>query len=45
MARAREKQLSQVVSELGLDKQNRATIGRLLNTGASRTLREGPTDA
>ena len=33
MARAREKQLSQVVSELGLDKQNKATIGRLLNHG------------
>ncbi len=31
MARAREKQLSQVVSELGLDHQNKATIGRLLN--------------
>jgi PQQ system protein len=33
VARAREKQLSQVVSELGLDKQNKATIGRLLNHG------------
>ena len=30
MARAGEKQLSQVVSELGLDHQNKATIGRLL---------------
>ena len=33
MAKAREKQLSQVVSELGLDKQNGASIGRLLNHG------------
>ena len=33
VARAREKQLSQVVSELGLDHQNKATIGRLLNHG------------
>lgn len=33
MAKAREKQLSQVVSELGLDKQNGGTIGRLLNHG------------
>lgn len=33
MARTREKQLSQVVSELGLDKQNGASIGRLLNHG------------
>jgi len=33
MARAREKQLSEVVSELGLDKQNGAAIGRLLNHG------------
>ncbi len=33
MARAREKQLSEVVSELGLDHQNKGTIGRLLNHG------------
>ena len=33
MARAREKQLSEVVSELGLDKQNAGAIGRLLNHG------------
>jgi PQQ system protein len=33
VARAREKQLSEVVSELGLDHQNKATIGRLLNHG------------
>jgi PQQ system protein len=41
VARAREKQLSQVVSELGLDKQNKATIGRLLNHGGIGQVEEG----
>ena len=41
MARAREKQLSQVVSELGLDKQNKGTIGRLLNHGGIGQVEEG----
>ena len=41
MARAREKQLSEVVSELGLDKQNRGTIGRLLNHGGIGQVEEG----
>ena len=42
MARAREKQLSEVVSELGLDKQNSGTIGRLLNHGGLGHVEEGP---
>lgn len=41
MAKAREKQLSQVVSELGLDKQNGAAIGRLLNHGGLAHAEEG----
>jgi PQQ system protein len=41
MARAREKQLSEVVSELGLDKQNAGTIGRLLNHGGLGHVEEG----
>ncbi|MDQ4062739.1 MAG: copper oxidase [Actinomycetota bacterium] len=41
MARAREKQLSEVVSELGLDKQNSGTIGRLLNHGGLGQVQEG----
>ncbi len=41
MAKAREKQLSQVVSELGLDKQNGAAIGRLLNHGGLGHAEEG----
>lgn len=41
MAKAREKQLSQVVSELGLDKQNGGTIGRLLNHGGIAQAEEG----
>jgi PQQ system protein len=41
VARAREKQLSEVVSELGLDKQNGAAIGRLLNHGGLGHVEEG----
>ena len=45
VARAREKQLSQVVSELGLDKQNKGDDrSHCSTTEASRTLRRGPTD-
>src|SRR3712207_7206306 len=36
-ARREEQVLSEVVSELGLDKQNRATIGRLLTHGGGRS--------
>lgn len=43
MATTKEEQsLSQVVSELGLDKQNSATIGRLLNHGGLGHAEEGP---
>jgi PQQ system protein len=37
-----KRELSQVVSELGLDKQNRATIGRLLAHGNLARAEEGP---
>ena len=41
MAKTREKQLSEVVSELGLDRQNKGTIGRLLNHGGIGQVEEG----
>lgn len=41
MAKVREKQLSEVVSELGLDKQNGGSIGRLLNHGGIGHAEEG----
>jgi PQQ system protein len=39
---ATEEELSAVVSELGLDKQNKATIGRLLAHGRLGHAEEGP---
>jgi PQQ system protein len=41
MATAGQQELSAVVSELGLDHQNKATIGRLLNHGGLGHVEEG----
>lgn len=42
MATRGKQSLSEAVSELGLDKQNGATIGRLLNHGGLAHAEEGP---